>query len=328
MPFSKLLGNDQAKVALTRMVEQHSVPHTLLFAGPDGIGKKQFALALAASLMGSQHVNKLQKGIHPDLHLYLPEGKAHLHSMEAMRGLIDEVGMPPFESPVKVFIIDDAHQMLPSSSNALLKTLEEPGAGSYFILLTSQPERLLPTIVSRCRKIPFFPIAHQLIAHYAETQWRLTPSSAHQLALLSQGSLARAAHSAAESQQDVQALTHQLLVEGTTDYSRFAKLCTQLESAYGLGKTETEEALDSKSPLVDELFEKIAAWYRDLHLVSQGGDATYLYHQDALETLKSAALHPIPPLERVFDALARAQLALERHCKLRTVLEEVFFQLS
>ena len=117
MPFSNLIGNDLAKVALTRMAEQRSVPNTLLFYGPDGVGKSLFALALAELLMGPQHARN-----HPDLHIYLPEGKSATHPIENIRKLIDEVALPPYEAPVKVFIIHDAHQMLPTSSNALLKT--------------------------------------------------------------------------------------------------------------------------------------------------------------------------------------------------------------
>jgi DNA polymerase III subunit delta' len=163
MPFSKIVGNELAKSALKRMVEQKSVPNTLLFYGPDGIGKSLFALGLAELLMGSQHAHKLATLNHPDLHIFRPEGKSAIHTMESVRKLIDEVALPPFEAPVKVFIIHDANQMLPYSSNALLKTFEEPSFHSYFILLTSAIDAMLPTIVSRCRKVPFFPIPQQEI---------------------------------------------------------------------------------------------------------------------------------------------------------------------
>src|SRR5579871_2402997 len=164
MPFCKLIGNELAKTALQYMAEQKSVPNTLLFYGPDGVGKSLFAIALAELLMGKEHAHKLAAHTHPDLHIYLPEGKSAIHTMENMRKLIDEVALPPFEAPVKVFILHDAHQMLPYSSNALLKTFEEPSLHSYFILLTSALDAMLPTIVSRCRKVPFFPIPQTQIA--------------------------------------------------------------------------------------------------------------------------------------------------------------------
>src|ERR1700722_8273873 len=79
MPFSRLIGNEFAKTALTRMVEQKSVPNTLLFYGPDGVGKSLFALSLAELLMGKAHAHKLASGNHPHLHLFVPEGKGGGH---------------------------------------------------------------------------------------------------------------------------------------------------------------------------------------------------------------------------------------------------------
>ncbi|MBF5058662.1 hypothetical protein [Candidatus Neptunochlamydia vexilliferae] len=74
--------------------------------------------------------------------------------IEAIRTLIEEANLPPFESERKVFIIHEADRMLPSSSNALLKTLEEPPSFVTIILISAHPEALLPTITSRCFQVP------------------------------------------------------------------------------------------------------------------------------------------------------------------------------
>ncbi|NGX37470.1 MAG: DNA polymerase III subunit gamma/tau [Chlamydiae bacterium] len=110
------------------------------------------ALALAKELIGSA---KIDSGNHPDLHIYIPEGKSDLHPMANMQTLIREMALPPFESPCKVFLIEDAEKMLPSASNALLKTLEEPSPDTFFILLTNHPDRLLPTVRSRLHPISY-----------------------------------------------------------------------------------------------------------------------------------------------------------------------------
>lgn len=154
--FSHLTGNPAAKEILTRLVEKNTLPSVLLFHGPSGVGKALFAKAIAEKLMGKT------KKDHPDIHILHPEGKSNHHPIQAIRQLIDDVGMPPFEAPCKVFIIHDAEKMLPSSSNALLKTLEEPPSDTYIFLISSEPDQLLPTIVSRCRKIPFFSIPKTL----------------------------------------------------------------------------------------------------------------------------------------------------------------------
>jgi len=154
MPFSHIPGNESAKVTLSHLLEEKKVPHALLFSGPEETSNL-FALTLAKTLLGEKAHARCESGTHPDLHLLRPEGKANLHLVENIRALIEEAAFPPFEAPCKVFILYDADRMLPASSNALLKTLEEPQPGTYFLLLTKSAGAILPTILSRCRKVTF-----------------------------------------------------------------------------------------------------------------------------------------------------------------------------
>jgi DNA polymerase-3 subunit delta' len=328
MPFSKLIGNELARSALQRMADQKSVPNTLLFYGLDGVGKSLFAIALAELLMGKEHAHKLAAQNHPDLHIYLPEGKSAIHTMETMRKLIDEVAFPPYEAPVKVFIIHDAHQMLPYSSNALLKTFEEPSFHSYFILLTSALETMLPTIVSRCRKIPFFPIPQLQIATLIQNEWQKTPEEARRIAFLSHGSLGKSKALADHSQLAWRKILLEILtLHMPYDYPQFLKLTTELEESC-VAKTEEEkdeEPMSSSShSQIDAIFEEIAAWYRDLHLLKEGIASEYLYHLDCVDRLKLVLQQPFPPLEIIIEQIAKARLALQRNVRLRAVLEHFF----
>lgn len=321
MLFSKLIGNDLAKSALQRMVLQSSVPNTLLFYGPDGVGKSLFAIALAELLMGSNHALKLTSQNHPDLHIYRPEGKSAIHTMETIRKLIDEASLPPYEAPVKVFIIHDAHQMLPYSSNALLKTLEEPPFHCYFILLTSSLDSILPTIASRCRKVPFFPIPQSQIESLIKENWEKKPDEARRIAFLSHGSLAKAK----QLTQNTQLPWRRQLLEILSlnlphDYPQFQKLALELEQSC------TAEEDDEETSLIDTdaIFEEIAAWYRDLHLLKEQIAPEYLYHLDSMDRLKLALSNPIPPLEKILEQIAKSRLALQRNIRLRNVLENFF----
>lgn len=116
---------------------------------------KQDALDLAARILGPKHLPKILSGNHPDIHIYLPEGKSSLHTMASMQKMIAEMALPPFEAGAKIFILMEAEKMLTQSANALLKTLEEPNPDSYFFLLTEYPDRLLPTILSRLQPITY-----------------------------------------------------------------------------------------------------------------------------------------------------------------------------
>ncbi|MCB1110977.1 MAG: hypothetical protein KDK64_08340, partial [Chlamydiia bacterium] len=122
-------------------------PQTLLIEG--GQEAEEAAQAFAYALLKTQKKNPA------DLrHLY-PEGKAHHHPMHAIKQLIEDAALPPYEAERKVFVIHEAERMLPSSSNALLKTLEEPLPFVILILITSHIEKLLPTIPSRCFLVSF-----------------------------------------------------------------------------------------------------------------------------------------------------------------------------
>lgn len=129
----------------------HKLSHSLLLIG----ATKEDAKIVCKQLLGSSHIPKIDSGNHPDLHFYVPEGKSGLHPMASIQKLIAEMAFPPFEASYKIFIIEDAEKMLPSSSNALLKTLEEPSEDTYLFLLSKHPDLLLPTILSRLQPLSF-----------------------------------------------------------------------------------------------------------------------------------------------------------------------------
>lgn len=131
--------------------QTHNLSHSLLFIG----AKREDANAFCKQLLGPGHAQKIDSGNHPDIHYYVPEGKSGQHLMATIQKMIQETFLPPFESPYKVFIIEEAEKMLPSSSNALLKTLEEPNPDAYFLLLSHHPDLLLPTILSRLQPLSF-----------------------------------------------------------------------------------------------------------------------------------------------------------------------------
>ncbi len=324
MPFSTLVGNDLAKSALARMAEKSNVPSTLLFYGPDGVGKSLFAISLAELLMGPSHATKLASHNHPDLHILRPEGKSSTHPIENIRKLIDEVALPPFEAPVKVFIIHDVHQMLPASSNALLKTFEEPPPDTFFILLTSSIDAVLPTIVSRCRKVPFFPIPQSQIIPFIEQKWKKSSEESRRIAFFSHGSLAKAQLLAEHHSMPLrEPLLELLSLRLPEDYPQFTKLAAEIETHC----TPDEDNEEEGHPQTDALFEEIIAYFRDLHLLKEGIASDYLYHLDSIDRLKLALSHPIPPLEKIIEQTSRSRLALQRHIRLRAVLENFFLNL-
>lgn len=139
---------------LRSMLLTDAIPHALLFTGE---GINELAYQFAGAILGEQHKHKVEKRCHPDISLYSPEGKTGMHPLHALRKLSQDVALSPFEADKKIFIIFDAERMLPTSANALLKTLEEPASKTVILLTSKHPEKLLPTIFSRCQTIELPP---------------------------------------------------------------------------------------------------------------------------------------------------------------------------
>ncbi len=142
------------------------MPHAYLFSGPPGAPLYDAAIALAMALSCQVRRGdpcgecdacaKIVAGIHPDVVTLLREGAAQIVPIESVRSqVIARLGLPPHEGPVRVFIVEEATSLAPPAANALLKTLEEPPARTLFVLCTTAPEQLLPTIRSRCQRIRF-----------------------------------------------------------------------------------------------------------------------------------------------------------------------------
>lgn len=214
----KLIGNRDVKEMLLRLLRTGRVPNALLFAGPDGVGKKQFALGLARSLVckrtadgegcgqcaackraGEFSIPTFEKGEdsdrvffsqHPDAGLVLPF-RRNLR-VDAIRALEREANFRPFEATARIFIIDDAEKMNDAASNALLKTLEEPPATSHIVLIASRADSLLPTIRSRCQTIRFAPVPFDDIEKHLIATERFSTDDAALAARVSGGSIGRA----------------------------------------------------------------------------------------------------------------------------------------
>jgi DNA polymerase-3 subunit delta' len=164
--WSRLSGQPRAVQQLQRAIERGRMPHALLFSGPMGAPMGEAALVLACALnclrergTGCGECDacaKILQGIHPDVVTLVREGAANIVPIESVRAqVIGRIGLPPHEADVRVFIVEEATAMAPPAANALLKTLEEPPARTMFVLCTTAPEQLLPTIRSRCQRVRF-----------------------------------------------------------------------------------------------------------------------------------------------------------------------------
>ncbi|MFA5891430.1 MAG: DNA polymerase III subunit delta' [Actinomycetota bacterium] len=181
--WERLVGQEAAVRQLRESIASDSVGHAYLFAGPQGVGRELAAIALAASLncaaggCGScDACARILRRTHPDLHMIVPHGAQIL--VEQVREVRQDAFRSPYEGRVKVFLIEDAHRLNPAAANALLKVLEEPPGDVVFVLVTASPEDLPETIVSRCRRVDFFPLGPREIRRVLVEHHGADPSDA------------------------------------------------------------------------------------------------------------------------------------------------------
>ncbi len=173
MSFENIIGNDKIKQELEENIRNNTVSHSYLFIGQDGIGKKLFAKEFAKMELCLDDNNacdkcssciKFNSDNNPDFVIIKPDGNSI--KISQIRDMQDNVYKKPIVSNKKLFIIDDSDKMTEEAQNSLLKTLEEPPEYITIILITSNENKLLNTIRSRCLKINFNNITTKEIIDY------------------------------------------------------------------------------------------------------------------------------------------------------------------
>jgi DNA polymerase-3 subunit delta' len=324
--LDRLAGNEGAKGILRRMLAQGRVPGALLFAGEEGVGKKLFALELARALNcrrpsgvegcgecpacvrtgrikypagdDKDEYKKVVWSDHPDVGMVLPYNRAVL--VDAVRDLERETNFRPVEGRARVFIVENAERLSDASSNALLKTLEEPHPTSHLVLLTSRPASLLPTIRSRCQVVRFSPLTVEEIEQHLVEEHKRAGKEARLAAQLARGRLGAALSidldDYRERREQMLGVLDALAVSG--DRSRL------LRAAEQLGDAKNKDAYEPSLDLLETLI-------RDLWLLALGAPGARLVNEDARERLAKMGTHLRP---------ARASRWLSRVEELRTQL--------
>lgn len=161
--FNPIIGHSRLKEQFARLIDEDRIPHAMIFAGPAGIGKTLMAIAVASALVGRRVFPDLASregeavaGDKDDAFYLAPMGA--MLKVDQFRQLQGELALQGETGRRRVCIIDHVETMNTEFANRMLKILEEPPSGVCFILITDQPDLLLPTIISRCARFTFDPV--------------------------------------------------------------------------------------------------------------------------------------------------------------------------
>lgn len=199
--FDEVIGQQYVVRSIQNAIRTGTVGHAYLFCGPRGTGKTTMARLLARAI-NCEHPDKAPcgecencreaiAGTHPDIIEINAANETHV---DDIRDLIDRAQLAPMLGKYKIYIIDEVHQLSSSAASALLKTLEEPPAHVIFILATTDPQKLLPTIISRCQRFDFTRIDTEQIKEHlldisSKEGFQLDPDAAEEIAELADGGM-------------------------------------------------------------------------------------------------------------------------------------------
>ena len=325
--FAHLLGQEKAKMLLGRSLTAGRTPHAYLFRGPDGVGKQLFARVMAAALNCRQtndgaacgicpSCRKFRSGNHPDFIVISPEQGSI--KIERIRELIRALSYPPYESAIRVVLLEDIHTMRREAANSLLKTLEEPPESNLLILTVESSKSILPTISSRCQSVPFFPLSlEDTVKILREQEGGMDEKTATLLARLSEGSPGRA-----------------LLFKKTEMVETWEKVISVIMHSRAVGDSQvglllqTAEIMAGLKENLPPFLGLLRIWIRDALVFS----ITQVEKGDASENIQRKG-NPLQgsgsgELFGKLKAIDRAEQELGRNCNRTLVCEILLFRLQ
>lgn len=198
MPFRDVLGHRSLTALLTRAVARGTVPATLLFAGPGGVGKWRVGKALAQALNCQatadgdacgicRSCDRIERDVHVDVLPVVADDTGNI-KVDVVRDVLERCGYRPFEGLRRVVLIRDADALREEAQNALLKSLEEPPPATVFVLTSAAPDALLRTVRSRTMRLTFGRVPVADIERILVGEHDAAPAEAHRLAMLADGS--------------------------------------------------------------------------------------------------------------------------------------------
>jgi len=311
MSFANLIGNERNKQILKRLLSGGRISATMIFAGADGVGKRQFALTMAKAANCQKApaggfaldscdecpvCRRIDEGTYGDVTTIQPDGQ--FIKIAQTRALAQEVTYRPREGRQRFFLIDEADRLREEAANSLLKTLEEPPATSTLLLLTSRPNSLLLTIRSRAQRLNFAPLSIPEMEKFLAANYPRPAADTQLLARVTGGRIGQAtAFDLSEYRQERRALIEllELLASGQ---NRFRLL----KAAEYIGRKERD--------VFEKELDLLTSLLRDLFLLASGSSPEAIVNIDVADRLEPLAAKA--GLNRVADWSEKFNLVRKR----------------
>jgi len=334
----EIIGHRRLTTLIARAIERESLPPTLLFAGPSGVGKWAVARATAQVVNCLDPVksdgellidacgkcrscDRIARGVHVDVIALEPDDKASI-KIDVVRDVLGRTGYRPFEGKKRVVLLREADTLEPASQNALLKSLEEPPPGTMFILTTAVPGALLPTVRSRCMRLRFGRLTSNEVAAALMRDHAYSDKDAREAAPIADGSLGQALALIDNDLTMFRDLAIGLLQQTATRADTQSRV--QAASALHTGGSKKERTRED----VAIVLRLMASMLRDLEAINAGADRSVLANPLLTGDLESIArAYSGDRARAAFGAVDRALTALERNAGTKVVTEWLAVQM-
>ena len=317
--FNEIVGHEQIIEHLKNAITMDKVSHAYIFNGPEYSGKMMLAEAFAMALQCEEHhpegcmncrsCKQAADRNQPDI-IYVSHEKPNTISVDDIRQqLNNDIVIKPYSSKYKIYIVDEAEKMNPQAQNALLKTIEEPPAYAVIMLLTTNADSFLQTILSRCITLNLKSVKDETIRKHLMSHYQIPDYQADICTAFAQGNVGKAIQLA--SSDDFNQLKAAAL-----------QLLKRLEDIdlYELGAAIKQ--IGEFKLKVQDYFDLMMIWYRDILYFKATNDVNKLIFKDEVYDIKKqAATHSYQGIEAIIEALQKAKVRLNANVNFDLVIE-------
>lgn len=317
--FKDIIGHEQIIEHFQNAIKLDKVSHAYILNGPDQAGKKMLAEAFAMALQcekkgieGCMACHSCKQAVshnQPDI-IYLVHEKPNTISVDDIRRQINQnITVKPYASPYKIYIVDEAEKMNPQAQNALLKTIEEPPAYAVILLLTTNADLFLPTILSRCICLNLKPAANEKIRSYLMKNLQIPDYQAEISTAFAQGNVGKA-----------------MQLAGSENFKELKDSAVQLMKrikdidVYEMG--EAVKQISEYKMSINDYFDIMMVWYRDVLMYKATMDINgVIFKEQIYDIKKQASKSSYHGIQEILKALERAKIRLNANVNFDIVIE-------
>ena len=324
--FRDIVGQEQIKEHFRSALTSRKISHAYIINGEKSAGKEFIAKIFAQTLqcekggdepcMECHSCKQALSDNQPDI-IKITHEKPNTISVDDIRAQINnDVAIKPYSSPYKVYIMNEAEKMTVQAQNTILKTLEEPPEYAVILLLTTNVNSLLPTILSRCVVLNMKPVADDLVRKFLMEELQIPDYKAEVCVAFARGNVGRAkALASSEEFDNVKAEALSLL-----KYIQDMELYEIIAAIKKINDYKLE---------VNDYLDIMAIWYRDVLLFKATNDSNHLIFREEIQTLRKVAQRSsYEGIERVIQALDKAKNRLNANVNFDLTMELLFLEIK